>query len=147
MRTVLRAIGQRTGWAPHLRPFLGAAVKLGVVLGIKASVIGEYFGANNGIGFQIQAAYQSMQVRRLFAWGLLLVLLILAANHLLSRFELLLLRRGRGVERLRGGAAVRAGDLGGGAAVRAGDLGGEEAAGHTGDLGAGAQASRVEEQP
>jgi len=57
------------------------------VLGIKASVTGEYFGANSGIGFQIQAAYQSMQVRRLFAWTLLLILLILAAGRLLAWME------------------------------------------------------------
>jgi NitT/TauT family transport system permease protein len=72
---------------PHLRPFLASALKLGLVLGIKASVTAEYFGANNGIGFQIQAAYQSMQVRRLFAWTLLLLLLILAANRLLGWLE------------------------------------------------------------
>jgi NitT/TauT family transport system permease protein len=72
---------------PHLRPFIASALKLGLVLGIKASVTGEYFGANNGIGFQLQAAYQSMQVRRLFAWALLLILLILAANRLLGWVE------------------------------------------------------------
>ncbi len=92
---------------PHLRPFLGAAVKLGVVLGIKASVIGEYFGANNGIGFQIQAAYQSLQVRRLFAWGLLLILLILAANQLLAGLEQALAGRSRRLERFDPGAANR----------------------------------------
>jgi NitT/TauT family transport system permease protein len=72
---------------PHLRPFIASALKLGLVLGIKASVTAEYFGANNGIGFQIQAAYQSMQVRRLFAWALLLILLILAAGRLLGWLE------------------------------------------------------------
>ncbi len=72
---------------PHLRPFIASALKLGLVLGIKASVTAEYFGANNGIGFQIQAAYMSMQVRRLFAWALLLILLILAANRLLGWLE------------------------------------------------------------
>jgi NitT/TauT family transport system permease protein len=72
---------------PHLRPFLASSVKLGLVLGIKASVTGEYFGANNGIGFQLQAAFQSMQVRRLFAWAVLLILLILVANWLLGWVE------------------------------------------------------------
>jgi NitT/TauT family transport system permease protein len=72
---------------PHLRPFLASSLRLGLVLGIKASVTGEYFGANSGIGFQIQAAYQSMQVRRLFAWTLLLILLILAAGRLLAWVE------------------------------------------------------------
>lgn len=84
---------------PHLKPFLTAALRLGIVLGIKASVIAEYFGANDGIGFQIQSAYQTLQMRRLFAWALLLVALILAANELLARLEELS-RRGR-VRRLK----------------------------------------------
>jgi len=72
---------------PHLQPFFAASLKLGVMLGIKASVIAEYFGANNGIGFQIQVAYQSLQVRRLFGWGLIFVLLILLFDLALSRLE------------------------------------------------------------
>ena len=70
---------------PHLKPFFAASLKLGLVLGIKASVIGEYFGANNGIGFQIQASFQSLQVRRLFSWGIILVLLIVLLNQLFSK--------------------------------------------------------------
>jgi len=77
---------------PHLRPFLASSLRLGIVLGIKASVIGEYFGANDGIGFQIQAAFQSMLVRKLFAWGVLLVLLIVLADRGLKRLELALRR-------------------------------------------------------
>jgi ABC-type nitrate/sulfonate/bicarbonate transport system ATPase subunit/ABC-type nitrate/sulfonate/bicarbonate transport system permease component len=70
---------------PHLGPFLGAALKVGLVLAVKASVTAEYFGANDGIGFQIQAAYQTLQVRRLFAWALVLIAVILVFNHLLPR--------------------------------------------------------------
>jgi NitT/TauT family transport system permease protein len=83
---------------PHLRPFLAASVKLGVVLGIKASVIAEYFGANDGIGFQIQAAFQSLQMPRLFAWGVIFILLILIVSRLLGRLEQILAhadKRGR----------------------------------------------------
>lgn len=74
---------------PHLKPFLGASLKVGLVLAAKASVTAEYFGANNGIGFQIQAAYQSLQIRRLFAWALLLILLILIFNRALPKVRLL----------------------------------------------------------
>ena len=72
---------------PHLKPFIAASLKLGIVLGIKASVIAEYFGANNGIGFQVQAAFQSLQVRKLFAWGVLFIVLVLIAGWLLGRLE------------------------------------------------------------
>ncbi len=67
---------------PHLRPFIAASIRLGVTLGIKASVVAEYFGANDGIGFQIQTAYQAFQVRKLFAWALLLILIILIADRI-----------------------------------------------------------------
>jgi len=70
---------------PHLRPFLVSSLRLGIILSIKASVVAEYFCANSGIGFQIQAAYQSLQVSRLFSWALLLVLLVILSQYLLSK--------------------------------------------------------------
>jgi ABC-type nitrate/sulfonate/bicarbonate transport system ATPase subunit/ABC-type proline/glycine betaine transport system permease subunit len=70
---------------PHLAPFLGASLKAGLVLAVKASVTAEYFGANDGIGFQIQAAYMALRIRSLFSWALVLVLVILLFNHLLPR--------------------------------------------------------------
>jgi ABC-type nitrate/sulfonate/bicarbonate transport system ATPase subunit/ABC-type nitrate/sulfonate/bicarbonate transport system permease component len=86
---------------PHLAPFLGAAANAGLVLAVKASVTAEYFGANDGIGFQIQAAYMSLRIRSLFAWAAVLILLILLFNHLLPRIRRWLplalgLMRGRG---------------------------------------------------
>jgi ABC-type nitrate/sulfonate/bicarbonate transport system ATPase subunit/ABC-type nitrate/sulfonate/bicarbonate transport system permease component len=74
---------------PHLAPFLAASVKAGLVLAVKASVTAEYFGANNGIGFQIQAAYMALRVRSLFSWAAVLILIILVFNHLLPRVRLL----------------------------------------------------------
>jgi ABC-type nitrate/sulfonate/bicarbonate transport system ATPase subunit/ABC-type nitrate/sulfonate/bicarbonate transport system permease component len=73
---------------PHLKPFLGASLKAGLVLAVKASVTAEYFGANNGIGFQIQAAYMSLRIRSLFSWAAVLILMILVFNHLLPRIRL-----------------------------------------------------------
>ncbi len=75
---------------PHLRPFLSASLKAGLVLAVKASVTAEYFGATNGIGFQIQSAYMSLQIRSLFAWAIVLILLILAFTHLVPQARLLL---------------------------------------------------------
>jgi len=72
---------------PHLAPFLAASLKAGVVLAVKASVTAEYFGANDGIGFQIQAAYMSIRIRSLFAWAIVLVLLITVANRLLPQIR------------------------------------------------------------
>jgi ABC-type nitrate/sulfonate/bicarbonate transport system ATPase subunit/ABC-type proline/glycine betaine transport system permease subunit len=73
---------------PHLAPFFAASLKAGLVLAVKASVTAEYFGANDGIGFQIQAAYMSMRIRSLFSWAAVLILVILVFNHLLPRIRL-----------------------------------------------------------
>jgi ABC-type nitrate/sulfonate/bicarbonate transport system ATPase subunit/ABC-type nitrate/sulfonate/bicarbonate transport system permease component len=73
---------------PHLAPFIAAGVQAGLVLAVKASVTAEYFGANDGIGFQIQAAYMSMRIRSLFSWAAVLILIILVFNHLLPRIRL-----------------------------------------------------------
>jgi ABC-type nitrate/sulfonate/bicarbonate transport system ATPase subunit/ABC-type nitrate/sulfonate/bicarbonate transport system permease component len=72
---------------PHLAPFIAASVQAGLVLAVKASVTAEYFGANDGIGFQIQAAYMSMRIRSLFSWAAVLILIILVFNHLLPRIR------------------------------------------------------------
>ena len=72
---------------PHLAPFFGASVNAGLVLAVKASVTAEYFGANDGIGFQIQAAYMSLRIRSLFAWAAVLILVILAFTTLLPRMR------------------------------------------------------------
>jgi ABC-type nitrate/sulfonate/bicarbonate transport system ATPase subunit/ABC-type nitrate/sulfonate/bicarbonate transport system permease component len=72
---------------PHLKPFLAASLNVGLVLAVKASVTAEYFGANDGIGFRIQAAYQSFQIRTLFAWAFLLVLIILLFHRALPRLR------------------------------------------------------------
>jgi NitT/TauT family transport system permease protein len=74
---------------PHLRPFLSAALNVGLVLAVKASVTAEYFGANDGIGFQIQSAYQSLQIRRLFSWGVVLILLVIFGNRIVPRIRLM----------------------------------------------------------
>ncbi len=70
---------------PHLAPFLGAALNAGLVLAVKASVTAEYFGANDGIGFQIQAAYMALRIHSLFAWAAVLILVILLFTSLLPR--------------------------------------------------------------
>jgi len=78
----LRACGARPA-APEAVP--RRIPEGGLVLAVKASVTAEYFGANNGIGFQIQAAYMSLRIRSLFSWAAVLILVILVFNHLLPR--------------------------------------------------------------
>jgi ABC-type nitrate/sulfonate/bicarbonate transport system ATPase subunit/ABC-type nitrate/sulfonate/bicarbonate transport system permease component len=88
---------------PHLAPFLSASLNAGLVLAVKASVTAEYFGANNGIGFQIQSSYNLLAIHSLFSWAAILILVILLFNTLLPRLR----RAGPLVRRLfRGSAPV-----------------------------------------
>jgi len=100
---------------PHLAPFFGAAVNAGLVLAVKASVTAEYFGANDGIGFQIQSAWMTLRVRSLFSWAAVLILLILLVTSMLPRLR----RAVRMMARvLRDAAAAEAGALTAAAAER-----------------------------
>jgi ABC-type nitrate/sulfonate/bicarbonate transport system ATPase subunit/ABC-type nitrate/sulfonate/bicarbonate transport system permease component len=81
-------------YLPHLAPFIVSSVHLGLSLAIKASVVAEYFGADDGVGFQIQTAYQAFQTRKLFAWSAVLIVIVLVADRLLARLrELSAMRR------------------------------------------------------
>lgn len=94
---------------PHLAPFFGAAVTAGLVLAVKASVTAEYFGANDGIGFQIQVAYMSLRIRSLFSWAAVLILVVLAFTTLLPRIRRGLSDLARRVRDRRAAAAASAG--------------------------------------
>jgi ABC-type nitrate/sulfonate/bicarbonate transport system ATPase subunit/ABC-type nitrate/sulfonate/bicarbonate transport system permease component len=94
---------------PHLAPFFGAAVTAGLVLAVKASVTAEYFGANDGIGFQIQAAYMSLRIRSLFSWAAVLILVVLAFTTLLPRIRRGIPRLARLVRDRRASAAISEG--------------------------------------
>lgn len=63
---------------PHLGPSFSASLKIGLSLAVKASVTGEFFCANDGAGFMLNAAYQNARIRSVYAWGLLIILFIMA---------------------------------------------------------------------
>ncbi|MBN2736254.1 MAG: ATP-binding cassette domain-containing protein [Spirochaetales bacterium] len=72
----------REVYFPHLKPFITAALELGIVLALKASTVAEFFGASDGIGAKINGSYQAFKMHALFAWGFLVIVLILLFHAL-----------------------------------------------------------------
>ena len=70
---------------PSLIPFVFAAIRLSFAVAWKVEALTEVFGGRNGIGFQIQAQYQSFSVPGVLAWTLMFVAFML----LIERFVLI----------------------------------------------------------
>jgi len=69
---------------PHISPALVSSAKLGLVLGLKASITAEFFTANDGIGFLIQTAFANGRIAELYGLGLVVLIIIYLLNRLLG---------------------------------------------------------------
>ncbi|HEQ71554.1 MAG TPA: ATP-binding cassette domain-containing protein, partial [Spirochaetia bacterium] len=70
---------------PHVRPAFIASVQLGLGLAVKAAVVGEFFSAGGGAGQMINAAFQTARLRSLYAWGLVIVVLVIGLDAVVKR--------------------------------------------------------------
>lgn len=66
---------------PHIAPHMLAATRYGVGLAWKVIVVVEMFGTSNGIGFQLQSAYQGYDMTGVLAWTLAFVLVMLLLEY------------------------------------------------------------------
>jgi len=69
--------------APQLAPFLAAATRSGLSLVWKIVLVVELIGRSNGVGFEINMAFQLFDVRLLLAYAIPFVLLMLGVETLL----------------------------------------------------------------
>jgi NitT/TauT family transport system permease protein len=90
--------------APQLAPYIAAATRSGLSLVWKIVLVVELLGRSNGVGFEINLAFQLFDVRLLLAYALPFVALMLAVEtFVVQPFE-------RRVSRWRLGAAAVAGE-------------------------------------
>lgn len=68
-RTLVRIV------LPGLYPFLLASLSFVVGICWKVTAVAEFFGAPNGIGSRIYWSYRMLEMPRMFAWALILILL------------------------------------------------------------------------
>jgi NitT/TauT family transport system permease protein len=68
---------------PQLAPYLAAAARSGLSLVWKIVLIVELLGRPNGVGFEIGVAFQLFDVKRILAYALAFVVVMLAIETLL----------------------------------------------------------------
>ena len=68
---------------PQLAPYLAAAARSGLSLVWKIVLIVELLGRPNGVGFEIGTAFQLFDVRRILAYAIVFVLVMLAIETFL----------------------------------------------------------------
>jgi NitT/TauT family transport system permease protein len=84
MATVFRADARsklREVVLPHLGPHLLAATRYGLGLAWKIVVVVEMFGASNGVGFQLQSAYEGYDMTSVLAWTLSFVAVMMIIEY------------------------------------------------------------------
>ena len=66
----------------QLAPYLAAAARSGLSLVWKIVLIVELLGRPNGVGFEIGTAFQLFDVRRILAYAIVFVLVMLGDRNL-----------------------------------------------------------------
>jgi NitT/TauT family transport system permease protein len=68
---------------PQLAPYLAAAARAGLSITWKIVLIAELIGRPNGVGFELNFAFQNFDVAGIVAYGLVFALIMLAVEILL----------------------------------------------------------------
>lgn len=61
---------------PSLRPFLLSAATLGFSFAWRSVVIAEFIGSSSGLGYQLSRSYHNLATDEVFAWAIVLILLM-----------------------------------------------------------------------
>jgi len=85
MGDVYRLSGRRKFAAivvPSTIPYLVAGMKVGFGLALKVSVVAEIFGVTSGIGYVLNYSREILATQMVFAWALVMILVMLAIDSL-----------------------------------------------------------------
>ncbi len=67
---------------PSTLPFLVAGMKVGFGLALKVSVVAEIFGVTTGIGYIMNYSREILATQMVFAWALVMILVMMATDKL-----------------------------------------------------------------
>ncbi len=70
---------------PALIPHLVSAVSIGFAFAWKSSVFAEFVGSASGVGFALSMANSNLQTAKLFAWAIVLVVLMLIIEYIIIK--------------------------------------------------------------
>jgi NitT/TauT family transport system permease protein len=78
---------------PSIQPYLLAGMKVGFGLALKVSVVAEIFGVTSGIGYIMNYSREILATQMVFAWALVMILIMMATDTLV--FDAISRRLGR----------------------------------------------------
>ncbi|NLM96425.1 MAG: ABC transporter permease [Halanaerobiaceae bacterium] len=84
MARVYRSPGKRIIfkiYLPALIPHLVSAVSIGASFAWKSTIFAEFIGSSRGVGFDLSMANSNLETEKLFAWALVLIILMLAFEY------------------------------------------------------------------
>lgn len=68
-------------YLPALIPHLVSAVSIGLSFAWKSSIFAEFIGSSSGIGFALSMANSNLETEKLFAWAIILILLMMVFEY------------------------------------------------------------------
>jgi NitT/TauT family transport system permease protein len=68
---------------PSTLPYLVAGTKVGFGLALKVSVVAEIFGVTSGIGYVMNVSREVLATQMVFAWAVVMILIMVATDKLL----------------------------------------------------------------
>ncbi len=70
---------------PALIPYLVSAISIGFAFAWKSSIFAEFVGSSSGVGFALSMANSNLQTAKLFAWAIILVILMLIIEYIIIK--------------------------------------------------------------
>ncbi|MFP4017252.1 MAG: ABC transporter permease [Halanaerobiales bacterium] len=68
-------------YLPGLVPHIVSAMSIGLAFAWKSSIFAEFIGSSSGIGFELSMANSNLQTDILFAWAIILIILMLIFEY------------------------------------------------------------------
>ncbi|MDZ7671732.1 MAG: ABC transporter permease [Halanaerobiales bacterium] len=72
-------------YIPSLVPYIFTALSIGLAFAWKSTIFAEFLGSNSGVGFALSMANSNLNTDKLFAWAILLILLMLIVEYLIIK--------------------------------------------------------------
>jgi NitT/TauT family transport system permease protein len=72
-------------YLPALIPYFVSSLSVGLAFAWKSSVFAEFIGSASGVGFALSMANSNLETPKLYAWALVLVVLMLFFEYLIFR--------------------------------------------------------------
>jgi len=72
-------------YIPSLIPYIFTALSIGLAFAWKSTIFAEFLGSNSGVGFALSMANSNLNTDKLFAWAILLIVLMLIVEYLIIK--------------------------------------------------------------